>query len=254
MLSDHWAAQTKFLICHAGLLVPDIPLEETHAVRKVCDKHGIELVLLSTPTTPPARMAAIAEATQGFVYLVSLTGVTGVKDVMESRVEGLVQQLHGMTDKPVSSADGCQMLEPPDAASLQNEGCAAQLAQTTPGTFGQDLVTLAPHVLLGAQVCVGFGVSKPEQARQIASWGAEGVICGSALVRALGESSSPVSCWHAAAVECCSCQCIAGSFSAGALSRICAMLTLTLLCVLLDQAEGLKAMETLATNLVSAIH
>lgn len=122
MLPDHWAAQTKFLICDAGLLVPDIPLEETHAVRKVCDKHGIELVLLSTPTTPPARMAAIAEATQGFVYLVSLTGVTGVKEVMESRVEGLVQQLHGMTDKPVSSADGCQMLEPPDAASLQNEG------------------------------------------------------------------------------------------------------------------------------------
>jgi len=40
---------------------------------------------------------------------------------------------------------------------------------------------------------VGFGVSKPEQARQIAAWGAEGVICGSALVRALGESGSPVS-------------------------------------------------------------
>ena len=40
---------------------------------------------------------------------------------------------------------------------------------------------------------MGFGVSKPEQARQIAAWGAEGVICGSALVRALGESGSPVS-------------------------------------------------------------
>jgi len=47
--------------------------------------------------------------------------------------------------------------------------------------------------MLLSQVCVGFGVSKPEQARQIAAWGAEGVICGSALVRALGESGSPVS-------------------------------------------------------------
>ena len=49
---------------YAGLLVPDIPLEETHAVRVFCDKHGIELVLLATPTTPLARMADIAKASQ----------------------------------------------------------------------------------------------------------------------------------------------------------------------------------------------
>lgn len=40
-------------------------------------------------------------------------------------------------------------------------------------------------------IAVGFGVSKPEQAAQLASWGADGVIVGSALVRALGEASSP---------------------------------------------------------------
>lgn len=40
-------------------------------------------------------------------------------------------------------------------------------------------------------VAVGFGVSKPEHAQQIVEWGAEGVICGSALVRALGEADSP---------------------------------------------------------------
>lgn len=50
-----------------------------------------------------------------------------------------------------------------------------------------------PPVPLGPQVCVGFGVSEPRHATQIAAWGAEGVICGSALVRALGESKSPVS-------------------------------------------------------------
>lgn len=43
-----------------------------------------------------------------------------------------------------------------------------------------------------AQICVGFGVSKPEHAHQIKAWGAEGVICGSALVKALGEAKSPV--------------------------------------------------------------
>ncbi|GAX74789.1 hypothetical protein CEUSTIGMA_g2236.t1 [Chlamydomonas eustigma] len=91
----------------SGLLVPDIPLKETRAVRDVCDKHGIELVLLATPTTPSGRMEAIAKASQGFVYLVSVTGVTGVKEQMESRVEGLVSALHGMTDKPVSHRLAC---------------------------------------------------------------------------------------------------------------------------------------------------
>ena len=44
--------------------MPDIPLEETHTVREVCNKHGIELVLLATPTTPIERMSRIAKASQ----------------------------------------------------------------------------------------------------------------------------------------------------------------------------------------------
>lgn len=58
-----------------GLLVPDIPLEETGEIRKAASKAGMELVLLTTPTTPRERMQAIAKASQGFVYLVSVTGV-----------------------------------------------------------------------------------------------------------------------------------------------------------------------------------
>ncbi|KFM29262.1 Tryptophan synthase alpha chain [Auxenochlorella protothecoides] len=123
-----------------GLLVPDIPLEEASAVADVAAAHGLELVLLTTPTTPPERMQAIARRSSGFVYLVSITGVTGVKEAMEARVEGLIAELQRQTDKPVA---------------------------------------------------VGFGVSRPDQARQLAGWGAEGVIVGSALVRALGEAASP---------------------------------------------------------------
>ena len=58
----------------AGLLVPDIPLEETDEIRVATSAHGLELVLLTTPTTPQERMKKIAESSQGFVYLVSLTG------------------------------------------------------------------------------------------------------------------------------------------------------------------------------------
>jgi tryptophan synthase alpha subunit len=61
-------------LCLVGLLVPDLPLEETDAIRAACVKAGLELVLLTTPTTPQSRMAEIARASQGFVYLVSVTG------------------------------------------------------------------------------------------------------------------------------------------------------------------------------------
>ena len=70
-----------------GLLVPDIPLEETPKLAEICKKNGIDLVLLSTPTTPVERMAKIAEASAGFIYLVSVTGVTGMRTDVESRVE-----------------------------------------------------------------------------------------------------------------------------------------------------------------------
>ena len=75
----------------SGLLIPDIPLEETHEARELCLRYGLELVLLATPTTSLARMEKIAAATSGFVYLVSVTGVTGVQEKMEERVQGLVR-------------------------------------------------------------------------------------------------------------------------------------------------------------------
>ena len=60
--------------------MPDIPLEETQAVKEACRKHDIEFVLLVTPTTPVERMREIAKASEGFIYLVSLSGVTGARD------------------------------------------------------------------------------------------------------------------------------------------------------------------------------
>ena len=74
-----------------GLLIPDIPLEETAVARQLCARYGLQLVLLATPTTSLERMAKIADATNGFVYLVSVTGVTGVQEKMQERVQGLVR-------------------------------------------------------------------------------------------------------------------------------------------------------------------
>ncbi|KVI03885.1 hypothetical protein Ccrd_017804 [Cynara cardunculus var. scolymus] len=61
-----------------GLVVPDVPLEETEVLRREASKHNIELVLLTTPTTPRERMKSIVEATEGFLYLVVGWGADGV--------------------------------------------------------------------------------------------------------------------------------------------------------------------------------
>ena len=65
------------------MLVPDIPLEETGPIRASAEAAGLEAVLLVTPTTPKERMRAIAAASHGFVYLVSLTGVTGMQSALQ---------------------------------------------------------------------------------------------------------------------------------------------------------------------------
>ncbi|CAI9757704.1 unnamed protein product [Fraxinus pennsylvanica] len=59
-----------------GLVVPDVPLEETEVLRKEAANNNVELVLLTTPTTPMPRMKAIVEASEGFVYADSISGKT----------------------------------------------------------------------------------------------------------------------------------------------------------------------------------
>jgi tryptophan synthase alpha chain len=62
-----------------GMLVPDLPLEEASALGSLAERAGLSLVLLAAPTTPEARLRAIGAATRGFLYFVSVTGVTGAR-------------------------------------------------------------------------------------------------------------------------------------------------------------------------------
>jgi tryptophan synthase alpha chain len=90
----------------AGLVVPDLPLEEAEKLSAIAAAQGLDLVLLVAPTTPADRMDRIAHASRGFTYLVSVTGVTGVRSSIETRVQGLVQQLKAMGPTPVAVGFG----------------------------------------------------------------------------------------------------------------------------------------------------
>lgn len=64
----------------AGLVVPDLPFDSADGLRRLCREFSIDLIMLTSPTTPPERIRKIASATRGFLYLVSLRGTTGRRD------------------------------------------------------------------------------------------------------------------------------------------------------------------------------
>jgi len=98
-----------------GLVVPDLPLEESHILLEPAAKVGIEVILLVAPTTPPERFEAIASQSQGFIYLVSSTGVTGVRSEVNKKVQSILEKLRTVTDKPIGVGFG---ISQPEQAKL----------------------------------------------------------------------------------------------------------------------------------------
>ncbi len=103
-----------------GLVVPDLPLEEVSAVSDAATRNGIEIILLVAPTSSEARIRAIAAQSQGFIYLVSVTGVTGMRSEIQSRVKELLAELKAITHKPI--AVGFGVSQPEQAAQLRAWG------------------------------------------------------------------------------------------------------------------------------------
>jgi tryptophan synthase alpha chain len=125
-----------------GIILPDLPPEEAGTLMPLAKKAGLDTIFLLAPTSTDERRKVVVKAAQGFIYYVSLTGVTGSNlGPQQEAIKGSVAQIKALTDKPVA---------------------------------------------------VGFGIATPDQAAQVASWGADGVIVGSALVKVIErEQGSP---------------------------------------------------------------
>ena len=120
-----------------GLIVPDLPLEETEPIRALITEAGLSGIMLVAPSTPVERQNKIAKSSSGFIYYMSVMGITGERDKLPAELVD-----HLMRLKEVSG---------------------------------------------GKPVCVGFGISKPEQAAMVAEV-ADGVIVGSAIIRRISEA------------------------------------------------------------------
>ncbi|MBG1263434.1 tryptophan synthase subunit alpha [Nostoc commune] len=89
-----------------GLVVPDLPLEEAEELIQTAASFGIEVILLVAPTSSRDRIEAIAHQSQGFIYLVSVTGVTGIRAQIQDRVKYLLKDLRSVTNKPIGVGFG----------------------------------------------------------------------------------------------------------------------------------------------------
>ena len=106
-----------------GLVVPDLPLEEADELLEAAAKVGIELILLVAPTSSETRIKAISAKSQGFIYLVSVTGVTGMRSQIQSRVKDLLVEMRQITDKPIGVGFGIS--SPEQAQQVKEWGADA---------------------------------------------------------------------------------------------------------------------------------
>jgi len=122
----------------SGLIIPDLPPEEGEELEAVTEKYNLDLIYLLAPTSTKERVALVAARSRGFIYLVSLTGVTGARQTLPPELEDFVTRIRQKVKQPL---------------------------------------------------CIGFGVSNPEQASRIASI-ADGVIVGSRLIQLIEEDAT----------------------------------------------------------------
>lgn len=99
-----------------GLIVADAPYEEASTLHRACDARGLHRILMVAPTSTPYRVVQIATRSRGFVYCVSVTGVTGARERLPDDLEALVRRVRSTTETPV--AVGFGIASPEQAAEV----------------------------------------------------------------------------------------------------------------------------------------
>lgn len=106
----------------SGFVVPDLPVEESGELEAACRDAGLALVRLVTPTTPPERAEAIARRSTGFLYCVSVAGVTGARTDLPPGLIDRVKWLRTKTDVPILVGFGISTPEQAKAVAAVADG------------------------------------------------------------------------------------------------------------------------------------
>src|SRR5258707_2404997 len=92
-----------------GVLVTDIPPEESEDYRRILAAHRLDTIFLGAPTSTDERLAKIAACSSGFLYLISRTGVTGAKDALPDDLPALLRRARGVTQLPIAVGFGISL-------------------------------------------------------------------------------------------------------------------------------------------------
>jgi tryptophan synthase alpha chain len=89
-----------------GVIVPDLPPEEASLLEKAACETGLSCIFLLTPTSPPERMRLISQHSRGFIYYVSVTGITGIREMITEGISEYIRQLRLVTQQPIGVGFG----------------------------------------------------------------------------------------------------------------------------------------------------
>ena len=105
-----------------GIVVPDLPMEEGDRFREMALKHSIDSILLAAPNTSEKRLVGIVEKSKGFVYLVSLYGVTGPRDILSPQALETVKKVKSLAKGTIPVSAGFGISRPEHVSSLLGAG------------------------------------------------------------------------------------------------------------------------------------
>jgi tryptophan synthase alpha chain len=106
-----------------GFIVPDLPFEESDDIRSALEAHGIGLIQLVTPATPDARLQTLCEASRGFVYAVTITGITGGGTGLPADLTDYLGKVSSFSNIPVCAGFGIRAAE--DVAAVGKHAAGA---------------------------------------------------------------------------------------------------------------------------------
>ncbi len=105
-----------------GVVVPDLPMEESDRFRDIALKHNIDSILLAAPNTSEKRLVGILEKSRGFVYLLSLYGVTGPRDTLSPQALETVKKVKSLAKGVIPISAGFGISQPQHVSSLLRAG------------------------------------------------------------------------------------------------------------------------------------
>jgi len=105
-----------------GVVIPDLPADEAADLVRPARAHGVDTVFLLAPTSTDRRISLTVAQSSGFVYCVSLTGVTGVRDTLAGGLDGLVGRIRSQTSLPICVGFGVSTPEQAQAAAAAADG------------------------------------------------------------------------------------------------------------------------------------